>query len=61
MSICFPAYEKTLIKLRSFLRGLSFDIERYLHQLRTLDNIIKDMCPLVDTLEQQYKKKFTCD
>ena len=47
--------------LRSFSRGLSLDKERYLDQSKTVDNIIKDMCPLVDTLEQQHKKKFTCD
>ena len=29
--------------------------------LKTLDNIIIDMWPLVDAFEQQYKIKFTCD
>ena len=50
----------TLIELRFFSRGVSFDIESYLDQLKTVDNIIC-MCSLVDAFEQQYKKKFTCD
>lgn len=29
--------------------------------LKTLDNIIIDMWPLVNDFEQQYKIKFTCD
>ena len=45
----------TLIKFRFFSRGVSFDIESYLDQLKTVDNIIS-MCSLVDAFEQQYKK-----
>ena len=29
--------------------------------LKTVDNIIIDMWPLVDAFEQQYKIKVTCD
>ena len=57
----FHTFEKTLIELRSFLRGPSFDKERYLDQSKTVDNIIKDWFPLVDTLEQQCEKKSPCD
>ena len=35
-------------------------IESYPDQLKTVDNIIPDMRPLVDAFEQQYRKKFTC-
>ena len=45
----------TLIELRFFSRGVSFDIESYLDQLKTVDNIIR-MCSLVDAFEQQNKK-----
>ena len=37
----------TLIELRFFSRGVSFDIESYLDQLKTVDNIIR-MRSLVD-------------
>ena len=29
--------------------------------LKTVNNIIIDMQPLVDAFEQQHKKRFTCD
>ena len=45
----------TVTDLRSFLRGVSFDNESYLDQLKTVDNIIIDMCYMVDVSEQQYK------
>ena len=45
----------TLTDLRSFLRGVPFDNESYLDQLKTVDNIIIDMCYMVDVFEQQYK------
>ena len=54
-------YEKTLIELRSFMRGVSFDKESYLDQLKTVDDIIIDMCLLVGAFGEKYKKKFTCD
>ena len=44
--------KQTLTELRSSLRGVSFDKERYLDQLKTVDSIII-MCTLVDAFEQQ--------
>ena len=41
----------TVTDLRSFLRGVSFDNESYLDQLKTVDNIIIDMCYMVDVFE----------
>ena len=43
------------------MRGVSFDKESYLDQLKTVDDIIIDMCPLVGAFGEKYKKKFTCD
>ena len=45
----------TVTDLRCFLWGVSFDNESYLDQLKTVDNIIMDMCSMVDVFEQQYK------
>ena len=47
---------KTFLELSSLLRGVSFDVESYLDQLKTIDNIIIDMSLLVDAFEQQYRK-----
>ena len=47
----FTTYVKALIKLRSYLRGVSFDKESYLDQLKSVDNIIIHMCSLADDFE----------
>ena len=59
--LAFTTYVTILNDLRSFLRGVSFDKQSYLDQLKTVDNIVIDRCSLVDAFEQQYKKQFTCD
>ena len=41
--------------------GVWFDKEIYLNQLKIVDNIIIDLCPLDDSFEEKYKEKFTCD
>ena len=50
----------TVTDLRSFLRGVSFDNESYLDQLKTVDNIIIDMCSMVDVFEQQQPFQLDC-
>ena len=54
--LAFTTYVTILIDLRSFFRGVSFDKQNYLDQLKTIDNIVIDRCSLVDAFEQQYKK-----
>ena len=55
MTICFY-YLPTLIELMSHLRGVSFDKESYLDQLKSVDNVFLHMCSLVDAFKQQYKR-----
>ena len=54
--LVFTTYVTILNDLRSFLRGVSFDKQSYLDQLKTVVNIVIDRCSLVDAFEQQYKK-----
>ena len=49
-------YVKTLISLKSIVRGVSFNKESYLDQLKTVDNIIIGLCALIDAFEQHFKK-----
>ena len=39
----------------------NYKFDRAVKGLKTVNNIIIDMLPLVDALEQQYQKKFTCN
>ena len=40
--------KKKMVDLRSFMRSKSYDDQDYLTQLRVLDYIVIDMCPLVN-------------
>ena len=53
MTFAFTILVKAFTELRSFLWGVSFDKERYLDPIKTVDNIIIDMCSLLDAFEQQ--------
>ena len=55
----FKTYEKILIQLKSFLRGLSYDISLFLSEIKLLDDIIIDSCPTVDKYFEKYTNKFT--
>ena len=39
---------KKMVDLRSFMRSKSYDDQDYLTQLRVLDYVVVDMCPLVN-------------
>ena len=54
----YTSYEKVLIDLRSFMRGLEYNDEEFLDYVKVLDDIIIDMCPLTDKFENKYNKVF---
>ena len=53
MQICIYHLSKDTHSIKVLLRRVSFDKERYLDQLKTVDNITIDMCSLIDAFEQQ--------
>ena len=55
----FKTYEKILVQLKSFLRGLPYDISLFLSEIKLLDDIIIDSCPTVDKYFEKYTNKFT--
>ena len=54
----FASYEKVLVQLQSFLRGLPYDENMFLSDLKILDDIIIDSCPSVDKYYDKYNKIF---
>ena len=54
----FTSYEKVLVQLKSFLRGLPYDENMFLSDLKILDDIIIDSCPSVDKYFERYSKIF---
>ena len=55
----YTSYERILVQLKSFLRGLPYDENNFLSDLKVLDDIIIDQCPSIDKYFEKYNKKFT--
>ena len=55
----YTTYQKTLVELRSYLRGSHFDHELFVNNMKLIDERIIDMCPIVVKFEKQYVEKFT--
>ena len=54
----YISYEKILIQIKSFLRGLSYDEIIFFTNVKKLDDIVIDTCPSVDAFYEKYDKKF---
>ena len=54
----FTSYEKVLVQLKSFLRGLPYDECNFLTDLKVLDDIIIDQCPSIEKYFDKYDKVF---
>ena len=54
----YTTYQKTLVQLRSCLRGAQFDREAFINEMRLLDDMIIDQCPLITKFETKYNSVF---
>ena len=54
----FTSYKKILIQLKSFLRGLPYDKNLLLSDIKILDDIVIDQCPSIDKYLEKYNLKF---
>ena len=54
----YTTYQKVLVDLRSCLRGNEFNHTAFINEMKLIDELILDLCPLADTFEKQYDKKF---
>ena len=48
MCIAYISYEKVLYELRKYLRGREFDYTLLSSQLLVLDEVVSDMCPVIE-------------
>ena len=56
----YTTYKKVCIQIKSYLRGLEFDISIFLSDIKLLDDIIIDLCPTIDNkITHKYNSKFT--
>lgn len=54
----YTTYQKILIQIKSFLRGLPCDENIFLSDVKIMNDTIIDSCPSVDKLFESYNKKF---
>ena len=54
----YTSYEKILVQLRGFLRGLSYDESNFLTDLKILDDIVIDQPLSADKYFDKYNKTF---
>ena len=54
----FTSYERVLVQLKSFLRGLLYDESNFLSDLKVIDDIIIDQCPCIEKYFDKYDKVF---
>ena len=54
----YTSYEKILIQIKSFLRGL-YDDTIFLSDVKIIDDIVIDTCPTIDKYLKKYNSKFT--
>ena len=57
----FQCYEKVLIQIRSYLRGLEYNDTRFVSDLQILDQMVTDLCPTITKLSNKYDEKFTSE
>ena len=54
----YTTYEKALSDLRCFLRGEEFNSLEFVHEMKTKDEIIIDLCLNFEKYSESYEKEF---
>ena len=54
----YTSYEKIMVQLRSFMRGIPYDENTFLSDIKIIDDMIINQCPSADEYSKKYKKKF---
>ena len=56
--IAYTTYEKTLVELRSALRGDEWNKQEFIDRMKLIDEMIIDQTPVSDRFAKKYKQKF---
>ena len=56
--LAYTSYEKIMVQLRSFMRGMPYDENVFLSDIKIIDDMIIDQCPSADEYSKKYNKKF---
>ena len=55
----YTSYQKILVQLKSYLRGIEYNENELLSDIRIIDDIIISECPSIEKMLEIYSKKFT--
>ena len=58
LKIGFTTYEKTLVDLRSFLRGKEYLHEEFISKMNLVDGDIADLYTIPEKIKKIYEKTF---
>ena len=59
--IAYTTYEKTLVELRSALRGDEWNKQEFIDRIKLIDEMIIDQTPLSDRFAKKYRNKFSVE
>ena len=59
--LAHTTYEKILVQLKSFLCGMEYDMKVFLSDVKIIDEMVIDQCPLVDDLFEKYDKRYNAE
>ena len=54
----YTSYQKILVQLKSYLRGIEYNENELLSDIKILDDIIISECPSIEKMSEIYSKKF---
>jgi hypothetical protein len=57
----YTSYQSVLNKIRGCLRGHEYKLDNLIAELNWIDDIVADLCPIVDKYENVYKKKYSIE
>ena len=58
LKIGLTTYEKTLVDLRSFLRGTKYSHEKFISKMNLVDGDIADLYSIPEKIKKKYEKTF---
>ena len=54
----YASYSKILTQIRNFLRGVKYDKNEFLSDLKLIDDIVAETCPSVESFFKDYESKY---
>ena len=56
--LAFTSYEKLLNKLKSYLRGMEYDMKVVLYDIKVIDDMVINQCPSANEFTKKYFKHY---